>query len=228
MTFKSEMTEDKKPNARRIKTVPFRMSFPALLSPRETDENGVKKSRYELSMLFPPGFDRKPLMTAFRAAMIEEHGNDPKVWPKLKRKPDDVIVDFAEFNSNANKPLPGDWAGWTMIRANASTKHPPGVVGSTKGANGKFPIITDDREVFGGRWARATVEAFYYNHKTGGKGVTLGLVNVQLLKHDTKFGGAITAPEQDFDDDVSAEWAGGEADDFDKGASTTTEEDTGW
>lgn len=224
--------DDKKKVARRVKTVPFRMSFPALLKPRANeDDDGKATERYELTMLFPPGtFNKAPFYSAFTAAMIQEHGSDKSKWPKLKRKPDDVMRDFAEYNSEANKPLAGNWAGWTMVRANASTKQPPGVVGAVRGPDGKFPVITDDREVYGGRWGRATVEAYYYENKKGGKGVTLGLVNVQLLKHDTKFGHAVTAPETDFDDDVAPEWSGA-ADDFDQGAAPAGEaktEDAGW
>lgn len=219
------MSTDEKPNLRKFRTTPFRMSFPHILTPRETkDDSGKVTLRYELNMLFPPGgFDRKVFMTAFKNAMVEKYGEDRSKWPKLKRKPDDVIRDFDEFNAEANKPLPGDWKGWTLVRANATAKRPPGVVGATRGSDGKFPVIRDEREVYGGRWAKATLEAFAYDHKQGGKGVTLGLCNVQLLKHDTKFGNAITAPEQDFDD-ADPEWAG-EGDAFDNGGAA---EDDDW
>jgi len=216
-----------KPNLRKFQSEPFRMSFPALLKPRKNDEGN---ERHELTMLYPPGgfeITRKKAMAAMKAAMVEKFGDDQTKWPKLKRKPSDVIRDFAEYNAESNKPLKGDWAGWTMVRANASTKFPPGVVGPVKDASGKFPVITDEREVYGGRWARATLEAFFYDRKDG-KGITLGIANVQLLKHDKKFGGAVTAPEQDFDD-ASDEWAGA-GDDYDSGAqqSKATAEDADW
>jgi hypothetical protein len=204
---------DEKPNLRKVKTGYFRMSFPALLQPRKNDEGN---ERYELTMLFPPGFDKKPFMVAFKNAMTEKYGPDSTKWPKLKRKPDDVIRDFAIYNAEANKPLAGDWTGWTMVRANAS-KVAPKVVGPIKGQDGKFPDVTDEREIYGGRWARATVEAYVYDRKDG-KGVTLGLASVQLAKHDTKFGAAITAPEKDFDD-VDASMLGN-ADDYDAGTVT--------
>lgn len=196
--------------ARKVKTTPFRMSFPNVLKPRKNDEG---TERFELSMLFPPGTDHKPLMAAMEAAMVDKYGTDKAKWPKLKRGPKDVIRDFGEYNSNADKALPGDWTGWTMVRANANVDHPPAVVGPTKGADGKFPVIVDQREVYGGRWGRATIDAFVYDRKDG-RGVTFGLANVQLLKHDTKFGSAVSDPNKDFDN-ASEEWAGG-ADDFDK------------
>lgn len=209
-------------SARKIKTTPFRMSFPQLLTPKEeTNDKGEKtgKKSYQLSMLFPPGTDLAPLKVALKAAMQEKHGDDVSKWPDLRHKPVDVIRDFARYNASRKKPLPGDWAGWTLVRANAQESHPPGVVGPTKAANGKFPDVRDMREVYSGRWARASIDAFYFAVKGGG--VSFGLKNVQLLKHDTNFSGAVSAPEGDFDD-ASKDWAGddrtaGAPDQFEKG-----------
>lgn len=218
------MSEDK-PNLRKFRTEPFRLSFPSLppMKPRKNAKSG--KEQFELTALCPPqtaAIERAKAMKAFEAAMEEKFGDKSK-WPKLKRKPTDVLRDFEEYNSDGEKPLPGDWKGWLMFRANATTKYPPNVVGPVKGPDGKFPVITDEREVYGGRWARATIEALYYDHEEGGKGVTLSVVNVQLLKHDKKFGGSVTAAEKDFDD-ATPEMAG-EGDAFDSGeqASTTDE-----
>lgn len=201
-------------NPRRVKTENFRMSFPYLLETREGDDG---RKTYQLTMLYPPGSDLKPLNAAMKAAMVEKYGADNSKWPKLRRGPKDVLRDFAEYNAETKKPLAGDWTGWTMVRCSASEKFPPGIVGPTKNANGKFPIITDAREIYGGRWARATLDAYVYERKDG-KGVTFGLQNVQLLKHDTKFGGAVSAPESDFDD-AEADWVD-DGDAFEKGEAT--------
>lgn len=208
------MTDKKDSPARKVRTPPFRLSFPWILTPKEDKgDDGKPKKTYQLSMLLPPGADLKPFKAALRAAMAEKFGDDSKKWPNLRHKPDDVIRDFGQYNAGAKKPLAGDWTGWTLVRANAPESYPPGVVGATKGPDGKFPAVRDAREVYGGRWARATIEAFHFAHKGGG--VTFGLKNVQLLKHDTNFSGAVTAPEDDFDN-ASEEWAG-EADAFDRG-----------
>jgi len=201
-------------NPRKVKTTPFRMSHPHVLEVRVNDDG---KKRYELGQLHPPGTDLTPYKAALKAAMIAKFGDDKSKWPKLKRGPNDVFIDFATYNKEAKKPLAGDWTGWTLIRANASEQYPPTVVGPTKGPNGKFPIIADKREVYGGRWARATIEAFAYD-RNDGKGVTFGLLNVQVLKHDTSFSGAIWDPNKDFEN-ADEEWAGD--DDFDKGAEKT-------
>jgi hypothetical protein len=211
--------------ARKVKTVPFRMSFPALLAVRVQEENGVKKESYQLNMLFPPGTDHEAHKAALRAAASDKWPDQTK-RPKLKRGPNDVIRDFAEFNAASNKPLPGDWAGWTFIRANANVSHPPAVVGPVKGADGKFPVVKEPREVYGGRWARATLEAFAYDRKDG-KGVTFGLLNVQLLKHDTKFGSGVSDPNKDFDN-ASEEWTGEASEDFGDKPKDDAAGDDGW
>jgi hypothetical protein len=190
--------------SRKIKTAPFRMSFPSILEPRENEETDRKS--YQISMLLPPGTDLAPFKAALAAAMATKYGDDKSKWPKLRHGPAEVLKDFENYNATANKPLAGDWAGWALVRASATDKYPPSVVGPIKGSDGKFPRITDSREVYGGRWARATLEAYAWERKDG-KGVTFGLLNVQLLKHDSPFGKAVTAPESDFDN-ASEEWAG--------------------
>lgn len=203
---------------RKIKTVPFRMYWPWVLTPKteKDDKTGVIKINYQNPMLFPPGTDPTPFRAALKAAMIEKFGEDSNKWPDLRHKPSDVIRDFGRLNAQKKKPLAGDWAGWTLIGANSDEKHPPGVVGPVKGPDGKFPVVKDPREVYGGRWARASIDAFYFSVKGGG--VTFGLKNVQLLKHDTHFSGAVSAPESDFDN-ASEEWAGDSTvpDQFEKG-----------
>ena len=205
-------------NLRRLRTPPFRMSFPVLppMPPRVDEQSGRKT--YGIMMLFPPPFDDKPFRVALTEAMTFKHG-ERKNWPKIKRGPDDVIKDFAKYNREAKTPLAGDWSGWFAINANATASDeiiPPAVVGPIKGPNGTFPVITDLREIYGGRWARATIDAYYYSVGKGlTNGVTFGLSNVQLLKPDTRFGFSRPAAERDFDD-VTGEMAG-EGDAFDAG-----------
>lgn len=220
------MTEN--PTPRRVKTVPFRMSFPHLLEPRQPSEDNPRKV-YQLAMLFPPGTDMKPVKDAMRAAMIDKYGADQSKWPRLKRGPNDVIRDAKAYSNervaDGKKPLAGYDDGWLLLRANATEKFKPSVVGPIKGTNGKFPVITEAREIYAGRWARATIEAFVYERKDG-KGITFGLSNVQLLKHDANIGGAVSAPETDFED-APEEWSGG-GDAFDNGGSTDKASGEGW
>src|SRR4249920_1825576 len=107
------MNIQEKPNLRRIRTVPFRMSFPVLppMPPRKDDQG---RESYQLSMLFPAGTDQKPFRAALKEAMIAKFGPDPKQWPRIKQTPDLVIKDFDNYNSTAKTPLGGDWRGWML------------------------------------------------------------------------------------------------------------------
>lgn len=199
-----------------VKTVPFIMSFPCLppMDPRKDEDSG--RETYQLAMLFPPGTDQAPFRTALRLAMVDKFGADPKQWPRCKQGPDQVLKDFEEYNANAKTPLAGDWKGWLLVRANAMVKKPPRVVGAVKGANGEFPLITDTREIYGGRWARAAIDSYHFDIKNKNNGVTFGLGNVQLLKNAPAFGAAPRKAEDDFDN-ASEEWSG-QGDAFEKGS----------
>jgi|SRR5215471_19346646 len=197
-------TGTRRDEPRKIVTTPFRMSFPFLLEPRTDPQSG--RTTYQLTMLFPPGLNTEVYRNALKAAMIEKFGPDQSKWPNVRHTPREVIRDFGAFNAAAKNPLPGDWNGWTMIRANCSDKYAPNVVGPTRGQDGFFPRVNDRREVYGGRWASAVIEAYVFQSPRN-NGVTFGLKNVQLLKHDTPFGISQSRPEDDFED-ASEEWAG--------------------
>jgi hypothetical protein len=217
-------------NLRRLRTVPFRMAFPILPPmPPRTDEMSGRKT-YGILMLFPPPFDDAPFRTALEAAMIAKHGDRSK-WPRCKRGPDDVIKDFAKYNADMKTPLQGDWSGWWCIGANATAMDnvaPPAVVGAIMGPDKTFPRITDLREIYGGRWARATIDAYYFEIPRKNNGVTFGLSNVQLLKHAERFGFSRPPAERDFDE-VRGEMAG-EGDAFETGlaAATKDTDDNKW
>lgn len=198
----AQTTED----PRKVRTPEFRMSFPYLLEPRAGFKGNTERKTYGIEMLFPPRTNMAPFRAALLAAMSVKFGPDQKGWPRIQRKPNDVIRDFGEFNSQAKTPLEGDWDGWSMVRANCSDKVAPYVVGPLMNADGIFPRITDPREIYGGRWAKAVLQAYYYPGPTS-SGVTFGLVSVQLLKHDSHFGIGRSKPEQDYEN-ASEEWSG--------------------
>jgi hypothetical protein len=209
-------SKEQKIDLRKVVTVPFRMSFPFLVEPRKDNESG--RLTFSLTMLFPPKTDLGVFKTALRAAMAEKFGPDEKKWPNVRHTPREVIRDFEAYNAAAKRPLDGDWKGWTIIRANANpgenNKFAPNIVGPTKGQDGKFPRISDPREIYGGRWASAVIEAYHFSGPKN-NGVTFGLRSVQLLKHDNPFGVAFSKPEDDFED-APEEWSG-ETDDFERG-----------
>jgi hypothetical protein len=169
-----------------------RLSFPSLFKARET-ELGMK---FETNLLIPPGPKGvgSPELQAIREdlqrAMEFKFGKDPKGWPRNARKPDDVIRDAAE-----NAKFAGYEKGWLFIAARCGEDSAPQVVDAVR------EKVTDPNEAYPGRWARLAVRAYPYDNKS--KGVTLALVHVQLLRHDTKLAGA--PPAADIFDDAAEE-----------------------
>jgi hypothetical protein len=151
-------------------TPPFRMAFPALFTPEETD-NG---ERYKVTALFPPDANLKKLKSALNECMVDAFG-EPDDWPTGRNDvhPDDKLYDAGTKEYNGFKK------GWTALSI-ASTDA-PGIVD----ADGEE--VLNKREVYGGRWARAHVAITSYDNKS--KGVTVYLNHVQLLEHDTPFSG---------------------------------------
>lgn len=199
------MTTEAKNKLRVVRTDPFRMSFFVVPPMKAKTDDRTGRQTFGGLMLFPPTVKMDRYHAALEYAMIEKFGPDKKNWPRIKRRPEHVITDFEAYNKNeAKTELPGDWCGWHKISCSTRAAYPPGVVGSTKNAEGKFAPITDPREIYGGRWARAEIEAYHYDND--GQGVTFGLRNVQLGKHDTPFGRTNTRPEDVFADEMPEEY----------------------
>jgi hypothetical protein len=160
---------------------PCRMSFPWLFKPQETD-NGDK---FQLNMLFPPKTDFKKFEDALYDVMEDMFGKDSKKWPRggTNRGPDQVIRDATEKDYEGYKP------GWFFVKA--SSKDPVGIVDARR------EQVTNEREVYGGRWCRCSVTVVAYDNKSKGVGVYLN--SVQLLDHDEQFGGRGPA-KNDFED----------------------------
>lgn len=167
---------------------PGRLSYPHLLEAQET-ENGP---RFSCSLLLPPTYDVGPIKAALRAAWVKKFGADQSKWPKgdSVRTVEKVIKKAEDcFRQEDGSRLYGpEFDGWFVVPASCNAAYPPEVV------DGNTDSVTDKREVYPGRWARATVNAFGYANRT--RGVTLGLNNVQVLKHDTPLGGKARAKSE--------------------------------
>jgi hypothetical protein len=163
---------------------PGRLSFPVLFAP-EQDDSG--NDRYSGTLLLPPDYDIKPLLNALNAACIAGWGEDKRKWPQglTVRLPQDVIRDAGTKSYNGYEP------GWHFVAF--SGKNRPGIIDGLK------QRVTDPSEAYPGRWARVSLRAFTFKNKK--TGVSFGLNNVQLLRHDERLGGAPRA-ESEFDEVV--------------------------
>lgn len=156
-----------------IITPKARMSFPNLFVAKAFEAGD--KPKYNLSLLIPPGSDLSLLEKAAADAAGEEWGS---TIPKGLKSP---------FLDAGSKESTAQFEGWTLIRVSAISK--PGIVGPSA------KNVTDESEVYAGRWCVASLRPFCYEFK-GSKGVSFGLQNVQLLDHDEPIGGRARAEDE--------------------------------
>lgn len=156
--------------------------YKATLPQGETDQS---KARFQASLVFPKGTDLAVLNQAVEAAAVAAWGPEYKSKYKVK-KPFLKTEEYPKLGLKADEfPF--------FIRANSPSK--PQVIRADRSNVG------DDKqdEVYSGRWARFTLRPYTYDHKTGGKGVSLGLQNVQLLDHDEPLAAARPAADTEFE-----------------------------
>ena len=152
--------------------------------------------------------------------------NDKKKWAAIKKAMDDVSV--ATFKKKVDD-LPGnfkkglrdgaekdlDGYGEGKIFANLSTRKRPGVIDRNKNPIG--PEHGNDDEIYPGCYCRATVRPYSYDNK--GKGIALGLMNIQKVADGERLDSRTNA-EEDFEDDIddddleNLEVAGEDSDDL--------------
>jgi hypothetical protein len=104
--------------------------------------------------------------------------------------------------------------------ANLTTKMKPAVVDREKGSDGKLLKIGPDHgnsdEVYAGAYFRATVTVYSYDNK--GKGVALGLMNIQKIADGESLIQSREADGDFADEDIDAAWLEQEEDEEDFGA----------
>lgn len=166
----------------KLLTPRFRMSFPQLFTPKAF---GDQEPTYGVTCLFEPGADLTNLQKAAGHAAIEKWG-------------DKAVADFragkirSPFRQQSEKDhLEGYEEGGIFIIARTKTK--PGVVGPN------VQPVTDPESAYPGRWARASLSVFAWSHPQGGRGVSFGLNNIQLLDDAPAFGAGRSKPSDDFE-----------------------------
>lgn len=169
----------------KLTTPTFRVSFPAVFQARANVNNPGAPAKFSVVMLFntaDPVVAKglETMKAAVIACLTEKFGPDQAKWPKNMRMP---------FRKGEEKDYEGYGKG--VVFVSASSKMKPGLVDAAL-----QPII-EPNEFYAGCYARATVNAYYYD-KAGNKGVAFGLRNIQKVKDGEAFSGA-GKPENDFD-----------------------------
>lgn len=163
--------------------------------PPSKDETDEKKFKYQLTLLLPADCDISLLEKEVGHIIDEEH---KPANSALRSKIKTPFIETASIESMA--ALADDFPFMLRLTSNAyeksgAARQKPGVVDSA------LNKVDEDRgpdECYDGRWARCSVRPYGWKRDTG-KGVSFGLVNVQLLWHDDPIGRANVKPENEFE-----------------------------
>ncbi len=185
----------------------FRLSFPNLFEAKAMDENS--KPKYGCSAIWTPSkfteSDKKRWKAIMGALDAESKRAFKKAWKSLPANFKTGIRDGAEKEN-----MEGYGEGTRF--ANLTTKMRPGVIDA--GKNKISPEEGNQDDIYPGCYCRATVNVYSYDNK--GKGVALGLMNIQKVADGERLDSRTDAAE-DFDDDIDDQWLeqdGFEDDDF--------------
>lgn len=177
--------------AAKVTTPKFRVSFPAVFEPKLAP--GATEPKFSITMLFqttgPDAVDITPLKNAVKAVIAEKFGADETKWPRTK---DGKYAFKLPFRDGAEKDYEGYGPGVVFCSASSKKDRKPGLIYGNK------EPITNPNEFYGGCYARATINAYWYD-KGVNKGVAFGLQNIQKWSDGEPFSGK-TKPENDFDE----------------------------
>lgn len=145
-------------------------------------EVDMTRAKYQGSLVFPKGSDLTLLNEAIEAAAVDKFGPNYKTKYKLK-KPFHKVEEFPNMGFD---PAEFD----IFIRASSTDK--PGLIGPDRGK------VSDESQIYSGRYARFSVKPYAWEHATGGRGVSLGLHNVMLLRDAEAVGSTRISAEDEF------------------------------
>jgi hypothetical protein len=137
------------------------------------------KPTYQLTALLPPGYDMSDLMRIALAAATKAFGEGAARMLKAG-------AIKSPFRSQAEKAAEGKEGFSEHPDAkyiNVKSERQPGVIDQ------RMQKILDPSKVYGGCSCNVQVNCFAWNHPTGGKGLSFGLQNVQLVREGPHLGG---------------------------------------
>jgi hypothetical protein len=183
------MKDNAKPASTRVVLHGVRLAYAdQLITPKAFEEG--QQPKYGCTILLPPNHPGIVQVEAALEAAAAARWGRKEEWPRLLKgiTRDPAVKDVADY------PKIGiEDAGWCFIRA--SSLDPPGIVDNNVSALNPADLR---RECYSGRWATVSVNAYAYDRHTGA-GVSLGLGNIQLLKHDTRLGVPRPKPGEEFE-----------------------------
>jgi hypothetical protein len=143
---------------------------------------------YQLLVLLPPGYDLTALNRLLLATAEKMFGSDAKklIAAGAIKSP---------FRAQAEQAAKGKLGfsedpGAKFI--NVKSEQQPGVVDQ------QLQPILDPSKIYGGAICNIQANAFGWNHPTGGRGLSFGLQNVQLVRDGPRLGSGNPDPKSAF------------------------------
>lgn len=195
------MTEKTLPKVKvvlgREKDKPVRFSYLNVHEPRLNSESG--KMEFSVMVLIPKSNteDVKVLKDTIKQLVhqqwtAEKKPVPPKFWNPLRDGDTDLKNDGSSYGEEAK--------GCYLLNCKTGEDSPPNVVGTTKGADGKYVKLAR-KDIKSGDWGRVSVMLGVYLKGTTGVGAYLS--SVQLTKEGEPLGSQSSAEDdfKDFEDD---------------------------
>ncbi len=204
MTKSATKPGNGKKEIRKYTTPVFRLSFPHLFVAQKMEGDDNSKPKYGCQAIWTPAKftpREKELWRAILGALdAEAKKTFKRAWKELPSN-----IKRGLRNGNEKDGLEGYGDGTRF--ASLTSKMRPGVIGNKKDEAGDWIVIHPDEgnedEIYPGCYCRATVTVYSYNNK--GKGVALGLRNIQKIKDGPRLDSRADA-QDDFDEEVDSAW----------------------
>ena len=204
------MTDNKKKERVEIITPEFKARYSNLLVARKVNETD-KKAKFSIQMLFQVKetekskkegrvvVSLKPLKDAVAKILLEHLGADWATKVKERKGDDSPKYKLPFRDGNAPDKRDKDGYGEGIEFMTASSEQMPGLVGPkagpvdpTTGKSKPLPLENPEREFYGGCYARAIINPYWFAFKNEkgtviSEGIALGLNHVQKIRDGEPF-----------------------------------------
>jgi hypothetical protein len=162
--------------------------YPHLFQPRVMKDSANPTPKYQTAVLIPLTLDMAGLHKLALEAAVRLFGSDAQrlIQAGVIKSPFRKQMEKAALGQMGYSSDP------SAVYINVASEQPPGVV------DYNLNPILDPSKVYGGVVANVQINAFAWNHATGGKGISFGLQNVQILRDGPKLGSGNPDPRSVF------------------------------
>jgi hypothetical protein len=166
-----------------IVTPRARMMYPSIFEKSAVRGDTSNKLKYRISLLIPAKADLSLLKNAAQKVLDDNMTAAKQKQHKIK----------TPFLKTEDMPRLASLAEEFPVLLRAAADFKPTVV------NANMSDCNDEEQAYSGRWCVASLNAYFWEHATGGVGISLGLNNVMLLENDDVLAGGKVKAEDEFE-----------------------------